>query len=37
MFNAWDHSHDVLKDVIAVSEGKDTADFKLLYPNFIIG
>ena len=25
MFNAWDRSHDVLKDVIAVSEGKDTA------------
>ncbi|WP_281963128.1 GGDEF domain-containing protein [Acinetobacter johnsonii] len=25
MFNAWEHSHDVLKDVIAVSEGKDTA------------
>ncbi|MFP8815886.1 GGDEF domain-containing protein [Acinetobacter johnsonii] len=25
MFSAWDHSHDVLKDVIAVSEGKDTA------------
>jgi hypothetical protein len=23
MFNAWEHSHDVLKDVIAVSEGKD--------------
>ena len=25
MFSAWDRSHDVLKDVIAVSEGKDTA------------
>ena len=25
MFSAWDLSHDVLKDVIAVSEGKDTA------------
>ena len=25
MFNAWEHSHDVLKDVIAVSGGKDTA------------
>ncbi|VXA86194.1 GGDEF (Diguanylate cyclase) domain-containing protein [Acinetobacter sp. 8I-beige] len=25
MFNAWDRSHDILKDVIAVSEGKDTA------------
>ena len=25
MFNAWEHSHDVLKDVTAVSEGKDTA------------
>ena len=25
MFNAWDRSHDVIKDVIAVSEGKDTA------------
>ena len=25
MFNAWDRSNDVLKDVIAVSEGKDTA------------
>ena len=25
MFSAWDRSHDILKDVIAVSEGKDTA------------
>lgn len=25
MFNAWEYSHDVLKHVIAVSEGKDTA------------
>lgn len=25
IFNAWEHSHDVLKDVIAVSGGKDTA------------
>jgi diguanylate cyclase (GGDEF)-like protein len=25
MFTAWECSHDVLKDVIAVSEGKDTA------------
>ena len=25
MFNAWEYSHDVLKEVIAVSEAKDTA------------
>ena len=29
MFNAWDHSHDVLKDVIAASEGKRHRCFKL--------